>query len=64
MSDINQEMLECLEWYVQEDDTRDIPNNGHWIAGYERARQVVAKAKGEDYAPLEWENWTPEEEPK
>ena len=56
---MNNEILECLEWFIENDDTRDIPSNEYWIYGLERAREVVARQKGEPYEPREWDNWEP-----
>lgn len=51
------ELIKCLEWMIANDETNDIPSNGYWIEGLERAKRAVANAKGEEYAPDEWENW-------
>lgn len=41
-----QELLECLKWYVEEDDVSfDIPENQYWIDGHKAALQTIAKAE-------------------
>lgn len=54
---LTEELIECLEWMISEDDTQDIPSNGYWIQGLERAKRAVAKAKGNPYEPEEWDHW-------
>jgi hypothetical protein len=58
MSD-SKEILERLEWFIENDDCQDIPSNEYWINGLEKAREAVSKYKGEPYEPLEWDNWEP-----
>jgi len=53
-------VLEALEWFIEYDETNDVPHNGFWINGFEKARKAVADAKGEPYAPFHWNNWTPD----
>lgn len=46
-----EELLACLEWFVENDDTNDggvwEDVNSFWLAGLRRAQSVIAKAKGE-----------------
>lgn len=56
---MNNELLECLEWFIENDDTQDIPSSEYWIYWLEKSREVVARHKGEEYEPLEWDNWEP-----
>lgn len=35
------ELVDCLEWYVENDDTNNYPNNEFWIDGLERARKAL-----------------------
>lgn len=58
-TELELKFLEILEWFIQEDDTWDIPDNGYWIGKLEEARELVAVTKGDDYEPLEWDNWSP-----
>ena len=36
-----QEIVECLEWYVENDDTNNIPDNEYWLSNLERARKAL-----------------------
>lgn len=56
---MTEEIVECLRWFVQEDDTRDMKSNGFWVVGLERARKALADFDGEVYEPLPWENQEP-----
>jgi hypothetical protein len=41
------ELLDCLLWYVENDDTNDTEHNEFYIAGMNRAKDVIAKVTGE-----------------
>ena len=42
------ELLSCLTWYVENDDTNDSEHNAVYLAGLSRAKDAIAKATGED----------------
>jgi ribosomal 30S subunit maturation factor RimM len=42
-----EELLDCLLWYVENDDTNDTEHNEFYIAGMNRAKAVITKATGE-----------------
>lgn len=50
--DIVQELVECLEWYVENDDTNNYPNNEFWIEGLERARRALERYHAEEIAKM------------
>lgn len=48
--EIVQEIAECLEWYVENDDTNNCPDNEFWIEGLERARKALENYHAEAIA--------------
>lgn len=42
---VNAALLECLQWYVDNDDTNNIATNQYWLDGLERAKLTFTKAK-------------------
>ena len=57
MTELEKELIENLEFFIENDDTWDIESNGFWINGLERAKKAVAKAKGLPYVAGDWDNW-------
>lgn len=41
------ELLEALQWFVDNDNTDDQPYNQFWLDGLNKARAAIAKALGE-----------------
>ena len=39
------DLLSCLSWYVENDDTNDTEHNEFYLAGLARAKSVIARAK-------------------
>lgn len=52
-------LIDALRWFFKEDDTQDIPSNGYWVLGLERARKALAEYDGGVYEPLVWANQEP-----
>lgn len=44
----------ALKWFLENDDTNDIPENHFWIEGYEQGREAVATLDGVPYKREEW----------
>ncbi len=42
---IGKELMERLQWYVNEDDVRDEQGNEYWIEGRNEAMNLLARAK-------------------
>ena len=53
---VRKNLIDCLEWFVDQDDTWDIASNGPWVVGLEKARKAIADANRQEYEPLDWEN--------
>ena len=41
------DLLSCLTWYVENDDTNDSEHNAFYLAGLSRAKGAITKATGE-----------------
>jgi len=44
------EIVNCLEWYVENDDTNNFPSNEFWLDGLERARRALQEYHEEEIA--------------
>jgi hypothetical protein len=40
-------LYEALDWYVKNDAVNDCPHNEFWLEGLDRAKDALAKARGE-----------------
>ncbi|MBL4706203.1 MAG: hypothetical protein JKY54_16875 [Flavobacteriales bacterium] len=50
------QMKAAISWTIQEDVINDSPNNGYWIMGYEKLRELEAKLDGVEYIPGDWDH--------
>lgn len=54
MTELEIRLIKCLEFFIENDDTHDIPSNGFWINKLEDARKLLCEVKKEPYERMEW----------